>query len=136
MPSYTLNIETVLLKRLEELEKQNRRLKQVVALFMIVVSSELLIGAAGLKGRTVEASRIDLKDEAGTTRAILGMRSAGPGLALYDGGGDKIEALLTVLETGPVLGLYDADGTTRVPARRNAEGGITGLQRCRGEATS
>ena len=102
------------LERLETLEKQNRRLKQAVALFMIFVSSLVLMSAAGHKGRTVEAQQIALKDEAGNTRAILGMRSAGPGLALYDGNGDKVQALLTVLSTGPVLGLYDADGTARV----------------------
>jgi hypothetical protein len=102
------------LERLERLEKQNRRLKSAAALFMIFTSSLVLMSAAGHKGRTVEAKQMVLKDDAGITRAVLGMRSAGPGLALYDANGDKVQALLTVLQTGPVLGLYDADGTTRV----------------------
>jgi hypothetical protein len=102
------------LERLERLEKQNRRLKSAAAVFMIFTSSLVLMSAAGHKGRTVEAKQMVLKDDAGTTRAVLGMRSAGPGLALYDANGDKVQALLTVLQTGPVLGLYDADGTTRV----------------------
>ncbi len=113
MQSQTPDIHAVL-ERLEKLERQNRQLKRAVALFIILVTSLILMSAAGRKGRTVEAGRIMLKDEAGTTRAVLGMRSAGPGLALYDGDGVKVQALLTVLQTGPALGLYDADGTTRV----------------------
>jgi hypothetical protein len=102
------------LERLERLEKQNRRLKSAAALFMIFTCSLVLMSAAGHKGRTVEARQVVLKDDEGNTRAILGMRSAGPGLTLYDANGDKVQALLAVLQTGPVLGLYDADGTTRV----------------------
>jgi hypothetical protein len=102
------------LERLERLEKQNRRLKSAAALFIIFTSSLVLMSAAGHKGRTVEARQVVLKDDEGNTRAILGMRSAGPGITLYDANGDKVQALLTVLQTGPVLGLYDADGTTRV----------------------
>jgi hypothetical protein len=103
-----------ILERLERLEKQNRRLKSAAALFMIFTSSLVLMSAAGHKGRTIEARQIVLKDDEGNTRAILGMRSAGPGLTLYDANGDKVQALLAVLQTGPVLGLYDASGTTRV----------------------
>jgi len=101
-------------ERLARLEKQNRRLKMAAALFLIFASSLILMSAAGHKGRTIEARQIVLKDDEGNTRAVLGMRSAGPGLTLYGADGDKVQALLTVLQTGPVLGLYDADGTTRV----------------------
>ena len=100
-------------ERLKRLEKQNRRLKMAAALVIIFISPFILMSAAGHKGRTVEARQIVLKDDEGHTRAVLGMRSAGPGLALYGAEGDKVQALLTVLQTGPVLGLYDADGTTR-----------------------
>jgi hypothetical protein len=102
------------LERLDRLEKQNRRLKSAAALFVILTSCLILMSAAGHKGRTIEARQIVLKDDEGNTRAVLGMRSAGPGLTLYDSGGDKAQALLAVLQTGPVLGLYDADGNTRV----------------------
>jgi hypothetical protein len=113
MEPKTLNIQAVL-ERVERLERQNRGLKRAAALFMILVSSLILVSAAGRKGRTIEARQIALKDDQGNTRAVLEMRSAGPGLTLYDAEGDKVQALLTVLRTGPVLGLYDADGTTRV----------------------
>jgi len=113
MEAQTPDIQAVL-ERLEELEKQNRQVKRAITLLMIFVTCVVLTGAATHKGRTVEARQIALKDEAGNTRAVLGMRSAGPGLALYDANGNKVQALLTVLETGPTLGLYDADGTARV----------------------
>jgi hypothetical protein len=112
MEPKTLEIQAVF-ERLERLEKQNRGLKRAIALFMILVSSMILLGARG-HGRTIEARQIALKDDEGHTRAVLGMRSAGPGLTLYDADGDKVWALLTVLQTGPVLGLYDTGGTTRV----------------------
>src|SRR5215472_7080085 len=65
----------VVFERLEKLEKQNRRLKRAAALFVIFTSSLVLMSAAGHKGRTVEARQVVLKDDAGNTRAVLGMRS-------------------------------------------------------------
>lgn len=100
-------------ERLDRLEKQNGRLKQAIVLCMIAAGCLVFLGARFGKARTLTARRIVLRDDTGTTRAILGMRSAGPGLTLYNQGGD-LRALLTVVETGPVLSLYDANGTTRV----------------------
>lgn len=100
-------------ERLDRLEKQNGRLKQAIVLCMIVAGCLVFLGARFGKGRTVTARQIVLKDDTGTTRAILGMRSAGPGLTLYNQDGD-LKALLTVVEAGPVLSLYDANGITRV----------------------
>lgn len=104
----------LILERLENLERQNGRLKLTVTLFLIFTACLIFSGARFSRGRTVTARRVILKDENGTTRAILGMRSAGPGLTLYNANGGNIEALLTVLDTGPVLSLYDAHGATRV----------------------
>jgi hypothetical protein len=104
----------LILERLEKLEKQNGRLKLALVLLMIFAGCVVFSGARFGKARTVTARRIVLKDDTGTTRAILGMRSAGPGLTLYDASGENIEALLTVLQTGPILSLYDSNGVTRV----------------------
>jgi hypothetical protein len=103
-----------ILSRVEKLEKQNARLKLALVLFMIPAGCLIFLGAARLRGHTVQARRIELKDGAGVVRAVLGMRSAGPGLTLYDASGQTQEALLTVLPNGPALALYDADGITRV----------------------
>jgi hypothetical protein len=104
----------LILERVDKLEKQNGRLRLAVALIAILAGCVLFAGARFGRGRTVTARRIVLKDETGATRAILGMRSAGPGLTLYDASGNNIEALLSVLQTGPILSLYDAKGVTRV----------------------
>jgi hypothetical protein len=104
----------LIIGRLNKLEKQNRRLSFALALIALVAGGLMFAGARFHRGRTVTARRIVLRDETGTTRAILGMRSAGPGLTLYDENGQNIQALLTVLKTGPVLSLYDANGATRV----------------------
>lgn len=101
-----------ILYRLDRLEKRNKTLKQVLALIMLIACC-LIFPAFHHRGRTINARKIVLKDATGTTRAILGMRSAGPGLTLYDSSGN-LAALLTVVQTGPVLSLYDTKGTTRV----------------------
>ena len=100
-------------QRLDKLEKQNRRLKMALTLFTILAGCLVFVGARFRGGRTITARRIVLKADSGATRAILGMRSAGPGLVLYDENGENIEALLAVLQTGPVLSLYDRNGATR-----------------------
>jgi hypothetical protein len=105
----------LILERLNKLEKRNRRLSLALALLMVLAGCVIFSGARFFgRGRTLTARRIVLKDDTGTTRAILGMRSAGPGLTLYDENGENIQALLTVVRTGPLLTLYDANGTTRV----------------------
>jgi hypothetical protein len=103
-------------ERLNKLEKQNRRLTLALALIGVLSGCLMFAGARFHRGRgrTLTARKILLKDESGTTRAILGMRSAGPGLTLYDQNGENVEALLTVLKTGPILSLYDANGAARV----------------------
>jgi hypothetical protein len=103
-----------IMERIERLEKTNSRLKLSLVLLMILAGCLVFTGARFGRGRTVTARRIVLKDASGTTRAILGMRSEGPGLTLYDSSGDNVEALLTVLQTGPILSLYDRNGITRV----------------------
>jgi hypothetical protein len=100
--------------RLDRLERQNRRLRSGLAVLAIFAGCWILTAARfGRGGHTVTARQVVLKDEFGTTRAILGMRSAGPGLTLYDENGENVEALLTVLQTGPVLSFYDGKGTSR-----------------------
>jgi hypothetical protein len=103
-----------IVERLNKLEKRNHRLTVALALVGVLAGCLIFPGARFHRGHTVTARKIVLKDEAGITRAILGMRSAGPGLTLYNQNGENVQALLTVLQTGPVLSLYDAKGTTRV----------------------
>src|SRR3989338_10400780 len=59
---------TAVMKRLEKVEKQNRRFKQIGALALILAGSVLLMGQASPQ-RTVEATRFVLKDANGKSRA-------------------------------------------------------------------
>ncbi|HTV54699.1 MAG TPA: hypothetical protein VMI06_07270 [Terriglobia bacterium] len=114
MTSQQIPDTNFIIERLNKLERQNHRLGVALALVGILAACLIFPGARFHRGRTITARRIVLQDENGTTRAILGMRSAGPGLTLYDENGENVQALLTVLKTGPVLSLYDANGATRV----------------------
>ena len=58
---------SVLMERLEKLEKQNRRLKQVGAVALVLAASILLMGQAPAR-RTVEANEFILKDASGNVR--------------------------------------------------------------------
>ena len=58
----------VMMNRLERLEKQNRRFKQIGSLALILLGSVLLMGQAAPR-RTVEANEFILKDENGKSRA-------------------------------------------------------------------
>ena len=111
-----------ILERLNKLEKQNSRLRLALALLTILAGCFIFSAARFSRGHTVKARQILLQDDVGITRAILGMRSAGPGLTLYDENGENVEALLTVLQSGPVLSLYDGSGTTRVLLGVTAKG--------------
>lgn len=75
----------VVARRLERLERENRRLKGAGTALVLGLVAILLMGQALPKGRTVEAEKFVLKDKAGKIRAVLG---EGPdderGLIVYD----------------------------------------------------
>ncbi|MBI2816503.1 MAG: hypothetical protein HYX72_06160 [Acidobacteria bacterium] len=120
---------TALTARLERLEKQNRRMKQIGALALIVIGSVLLMGHASSK-RTVEANEFKLKDSSGKVRAILdedslswldtnqktrlmlGVWGAGPRILLLDES-EKTRAELWATASGTHLDLFDANRQAR-----------------------
>ena len=101
------------LERLAHLEKQNRRMKQIGAVVLIVAASVLWMGQAAPTNQTLEAREFVLKDESGHRRAWLGIRADAPGLLLYDASGEKVRAFLGVAADGPGLHLADAEGKVR-----------------------
>jgi hypothetical protein len=103
----------LILERLEGLERQNRRLKQTLAVAFVLLGSLFFMGA-GKKGHVVQATEFLLKDADGRVRAALRMGSAGAYLAFYNSDGKAARGLLGVLPSGPALGLYDGKGKTRV----------------------
>jgi len=99
-------------RRLEKLEKQNRRMKWFAAGTVIA-----LLGVGFLTGQTtpekvVEANSFVLKDEAGNVRAALAMVEGSPMLRLFDSAGrPRIVEAVTVI--GASIGVLDAAGKPR-----------------------
>ncbi|MBI4464281.1 MAG: hypothetical protein HY647_06210 [Acidobacteria bacterium] len=105
------------LKRLEKLERQNRRLKQIGAVALVVIAALVLMGQAfptrtvaaqSSPQRTVEANEFILRDGDGKVRAML--TSSGLNLIDVDG---NLRAAVGVTPVGPVLMLQAADQKTR-----------------------
>ena len=113
-------------KRLERLEKQNRKLKYAGAAALVLVSAVLLMGQAAPVPETIEARQFIVRDADGKARAVLGVTEAGGSLGLCDADGNA-RALLGVTETGPTLWLHDADGTTRALLVAAEAGAVLGL---------
>jgi hypothetical protein len=77
-----------LVERVAKLERQNKTLKRIGAVAIVVVGILVLTGQAEQKGRIVEGNEFLLKDTGGTVRARLAVGPFGGGnLELYDAQG-------------------------------------------------
>ena len=101
-------------QRLEQLERENRRLKLVGMIVAVLGGAALLWILSQLVGRTVEARRFILRDSGGEKRAEIAIGSEGmAGLWMYDKSG-KFRATFTVTGAGtPGIVLYDENGRNR-----------------------
>ena len=118
-----------ILARLERVERQNRWIKRVGVVVVILVGATFLMGAQAQRGET-EAERFVVKDKNNNFRAVLGMskgKAEAPWLLLTDEKGKgrtmlfpgrldladengKRRASLFVGNEGPRLELYDEKG--------------------------
>jgi hypothetical protein len=111
--------------RIEALERQNRRIRHIGVLLLILAGSVFLMGQAKA-ARTIEATRFILKNVKGKKRAELGLRLDGPELAFYD---DKERTLLSIglLEDGPGLLLWNSEEKKVVSFSSTATGPMLNL---------
>ena len=125
---------TVVMNRLERLEKQNRRFKQMGALALILISSVLLMGQAAPKN-IVEADEFILRDANGNTRANLDVAGNVPKLRLYDAN-QEVRAMLDANPgpSGPGLTLFDANGKPRASLFVTAKGPGISLANANGKS--
>ncbi len=100
---------TLVMNRLERLEKKNRKMKQIGALALILIGAVLLVGQVSSK-RRVEANEFIVKDDSGRVRgelsASLGPKLDSPYLALMDASG-RTRLMLTLYPDGPDIALLN-----------------------------
>jgi hypothetical protein len=99
-------------ERLENLEKQNRKLRLGLIVILLAAAAIMLMGQASVP-RTVEAQQFVLKDAKGKTRAQLYLTDTGPKFHLYASDG-KIRAVVGATEDGGSLVLADSQATTKL----------------------
>jgi len=113
--------------RLEQVERDNRRLRRVGVMLVLIVASGLLMGQAVPPRRTVEAERFLVRNAQGKIRAELGIFEKGvTRLRLLDTDGNA-RAILAVTDEGlPALAFVDR-GQARllVAADQDGTAGIT-----------
>jgi len=114
MESETSKIQ-ILEKRLVKLERQNRRVKWMGILFIVLAVAVVCMGQTRPKNRLIEGEKFVLKDISGTRRAELVMEPGGPGLVLYDADGNRIGRFGGTGEgNGAGLSLQGASGASKV----------------------
>jgi hypothetical protein len=123
MTSHTLEMQAVL-DRLENLERQNRRLKRAGTLALFVLAALALMGQAAPKTKTLETQQLVLRDSNGKLRAAFGAYQDGPRLVLT-GDDERPRIDVTVKEGSPMLQTLDAGGTVTWSAPGNPVPQIT-----------
>ena len=83
MSSNALELQAIM-KRLSDLETQNRRLKWSGLSLLVVLSALVLMGQGAPAPQVIEAQRFVLKDAKGNVRAWLGLFGKGAELTLGD----------------------------------------------------
>jgi len=72
MTKQTPDLEAVL-ERLENVERQNRRMKRVGLVTLVLLAAGFLVGQAQPKSQVVEAEQFIVRDARGQKRALLGL---------------------------------------------------------------
>ena len=106
----------ILTRRLDRLERENRRLRRAATAIALGVAAVFLMGQTVPKSPAVETQKLVLKDRGGKIRAILGEFSEDEpfGLLVFDAK-QRIRTKLGLQEDGsPVLALTDDRGVDRV----------------------
>jgi hypothetical protein len=134
MNSYTPSLAELEL-RLAKLERQNRRLKHLGLLFLLIAGASFLLAQASCQRPgaapgaaapaatydTLVVHRLELRDKAGKLRGVWEATDERSSLWLYDTA-EEPRALLAVGADGPYLALYDAAGKLRAALAEPAEG--------------
>lgn len=112
----------LLTRRLERLERDNRRLKLGGAVVVVGLAALALMGQVvpGQLPKVVEAEQFVLRDARGQVSALLSAEPFLKGLTVFDEGGKK-RAALELIAGSPRLSLADANGKERVALELTGE---------------
>lgn len=106
----------VLVRRIERLERENRRFKRVGVALALGLVAVLLMGQAPGRARTLEAEKLVLKDRGGKIRAVLGEDGEDRELGLYLYDGKQVPRVAVSLDRAgsPMLRMVSEIGADRV----------------------
>lgn len=125
--------------RLEKLERQNRRLRQMLLAILVVTGTGWLLAADKPNLQPITTEKLTLRDASGKTRALLEVGADGPILRFLDakgkdlatlsttpdavlfqffGGGTRLRSGLALEKDGVALVYYNRDGNLQ--SGRNA----------------
>jgi hypothetical protein len=93
-------------QRIENLERQNRRLKLGGLASLVLLSLVFLLGQAGGVSEEIAAKKFLLMDDAGNYRGVLNVAQGVPTLALLDSSG-IYRVSVAASDDGPSIALYD-----------------------------
>ena len=94
-----------LVRRLSRLERENRWLKRIGALFVAGVAAGALMGQMQPPAATVESQRFVVKDAAGQPRVVLGATVDGSIFEMYDKDGERRAAMGIATDGSATLSL-------------------------------
>jgi len=109
--------------RLEQLEKQNRRLKLTGALLAIIVLSFLSMGLISQEGKLLEAENFLLRDKEGRVRAAFFLNEAGGvGITLLNSSSQERLTMGVEQNGNAFLRLVDDNGKPRLSLANDRTG--------------
>lgn len=116
--------DTEFAKRLEKLERDNRRLKAIAFAVIILAAALCGIYATQPVPEEIMAHRFDLVDNSGTVRASMNVGTSGmSAVTVYNADGRPGAVMVTSTSGGSVVGAYSPDGKSHALMGAPASGG-------------
>lgn len=97
-------------RRIDRLERDNRRLKGFAAAVVIVLAALGAVSAARPVPQKIAAHEFDVVDGSGETRVMLGVIEGGPRIGLFDAQGKPRAAMGEAADGSPVVHSQDSRG--------------------------
>jgi hypothetical protein len=117
---------STLMKRLERVENENRRLKHL-GLAIVIAGAVLVLMGQARPSRDITAQRFTLTDMSGNKKAELGLSGELPHLWFYGPSPKNLEVSIIGGSEGGQLTFSGADGSTRALLQATQDGAVLNL---------